>query len=698
MRRAILILTLLFLLPLVQAFCPVPPSLDVTPSQGAIVVDRTMRGTLSSDDPLAILGATNLDEESTLTYGDGRFTLKTNSTANQTKILFYAVAPDGCTGTVVVTYAIRRPPLITTTPPVGNLTVTEGRALRFTATAEAVVTRWLLDGDVVARKNTSFAYRADYNSAGRHTLTFVVQDEHGLVNNATWYLEVRNKNRAPVQVTKFLDAALPLGSEFTINLSHYFLDADKTKMDYVIETAGTTGYFETANLTITQKADMVTFHGDKEGKIFITVTATDPIGATATANTFAILVAGDVTRVAQTSYCGDNICFIDENCASCPEDCGMCNAEKCTPQWDCTPWGQCRFPGIQQRTCVVVNNCTEEGDVPADFQECDYEPRCDDGVMNGNETGVDCGGSCSPCPTCDDGLQNQGEEDVDCGGPCDPCPSCDDGLQNQKESDIDCGGPCDPCLPGSHCFVPAECNSYHCLAGVCQEASCDDNVLNQDEEETDCGGVCDPCPTCDDEQKNQDEYLVDCGGPCRECVWQDWIPVVLRWLFWPALALLTFSIIYLIRSIITSRILFLFKHGKVIHFFYEDGPTYKMVCGWNAFAKHLRIHRHKEMKEHIEQAIADLEEMRQHPPEHWKTALTERLHSLYGSMFSLGASSQLEILVYTVKKSKLPFCIKVIVLRNTKMLAMIELSKLYHSAEPAIDDVLRAIEELRKAF
>jgi len=51
-------------------------------------------------------------------------------------------------------------------------------------------------------------------------------------------------------------------------------------------------------------------------------------------------------------------------------------------------------------------------------------PTCTDGVQNGDETGVDCGGSCSPCettPTCTDGVQNGDETGVDCGGSCSPC-------------------------------------------------------------------------------------------------------------------------------------------------------------------------------------------------------------------------------------------------------------------------------------
>lgn len=56
-------------------------------------------------------------------------------------------------------------------------------------------------------------------------------------------------------------------------------------------------------------------------------------------------------------------------------------------------------------------------------EEDDVEPAatCMDGIQNGDETGVDCGGDCDPCPTCMDGIQNGDETGVDCGGTCDPC-------------------------------------------------------------------------------------------------------------------------------------------------------------------------------------------------------------------------------------------------------------------------------------
>ncbi|MEL6718247.1 MAG: hypothetical protein AAFP82_05990 [Bacteroidota bacterium] len=75
---------------------------------------------------------------------------------------------------------------------------------------------------------------------------------------------------------------------------------------------------------------------------------------------------------------------------------------------------------------------------------------CSDGVQNGMETGVDCGGpDCPACPTCSDGIQNGMETGVDCGGPdCNGCPpTCDDNIQNGDEEGIDCGGSSCPDCP-----------------------------------------------------------------------------------------------------------------------------------------------------------------------------------------------------------------------------------------------------------
>ncbi|PNQ74676.1 hypothetical protein C1T31_00595 [Hanstruepera neustonica] len=85
-----------------------------------------------------------------------------------------------------------------------------------------------------------------------------------------------------------------------------------------------------------------------------------------------------------------------------------------------------------------------------------YDPSCEGGSCttvgtgNGGVWYIDNIVQIGVIPTCDDGIQNGMETGVDCGGPdCDPCvPTCDDGIQNGNETGVDCGGPdCAPCIP-----------------------------------------------------------------------------------------------------------------------------------------------------------------------------------------------------------------------------------------------------------
>jgi hypothetical protein len=93
---------------------------------------------------------------------------------------------------------------------------------------------------------------------------------------------------------------------------------------------------------------------------------------------------------------------------------------------------------------------------------------CTDGIKNGTETGIDCGGSCvnvcAVTPTCTDGIKNGTEAGIDCGGSCvNTCSdggdsgdgsdsggsgsgTCTDGIKNGTEAGIDCGGSCSACI------------------------------------------------------------------------------------------------------------------------------------------------------------------------------------------------------------------------------------------------------------
>lgn len=117
-----------------------------------------------------------------------------------------------------------------------------------------------------------------------------------------------------------------------------------------------------------------------------------------------------------------------------------------------------------------------------------------DGVRNGEETDVDCGGGV--CPACGDSKGCR--ESADCAshicrqGVC-AKPACDDGAKNGDETDVDCGGSCGACGPGAGCSSDADCVSGDCKNGACV-SSCSDNAKGGSETDVDCGGPdCAPC-------------------------------------------------------------------------------------------------------------------------------------------------------------------------------------------------------------
>ena len=133
-------------------------------------------------------------------------------------------------------------------------------------------------------------------------------------------------------------------------------------------------------------------------------------------------------------------------------------------------------------------------DAPADVAFDAAE--CSDGVKDGNETDVDCGGGmCPPCPSSDHcevptDCQSKVCSDFIC-----QAPSCTDGVQNGTETDVDCGGPsCSPCADLKHCSANSDCVDKICTMGVCSLPTCTDGVKNGHETDVDCGGG--TCPKC----------------------------------------------------------------------------------------------------------------------------------------------------------------------------------------------------------
>ena len=92
---------------------------------------------------------------------------------------------------------------------------------------------------------------------------------------------------------------------------------------------------------------------------------------------------------------------------------------------------------------------------------------CSNAVLDGTETDVDCGGDCPGCPTGDMCAIGADCLSASCVGETCAAPACDDGLQNGDETAIDCGGgTCPGCPVGTGCTAGSDCAS-----GVCGSRS-----------------------------------------------------------------------------------------------------------------------------------------------------------------------------------------------------------------------------------
>jgi len=74
-----------------------------------------------------------------------------------------------------------------------------------------------------------------------------------------------------------------------------------------------------------------------------------------------------------------------------------------------------------------------------------------------------------------------------------PSMLCRDRAEDGDESDVDCGGSCQPCWAQKACRVAEDCQSRACDGGTCRAASCTDGVRDGYESDVDCGGSCPKC-------------------------------------------------------------------------------------------------------------------------------------------------------------------------------------------------------------
>lgn len=182
-----------------------------------------------------------------------------------------------------------------------------------------------------------------------------------------------------------------------------------------------------------------------------------------------------------TSHCGDGVQDGDETGVDCGGSCAKCGTgSECLRGEDCQS-------GYCNRIYGAIGVCVDD--------------HCVDGVQDGDETGVDCGGArCAKCKTwamcavnedCESGVSN--------GSFC-VASECFNREQDGLESGVDCGGDttCRRCFAGEGCFMPSDCgpSAESCVRsdpgqdqGVCQ-AACDNGVKDNDEPDVDCAWYC----------------------------------------------------------------------------------------------------------------------------------------------------------------------------------------------------------------
>jgi hypothetical protein len=199
-----------------------------------------------------------------------------------------------------------------------------------------------------------------------------------------------------------------------------------------------------------------------------------------------------------------------------------------TPATDCpTSPTLCKVPVCSLGVCAIQNaaagaTCNDQGGNICD-QYGNCVSSCLDHTLDGTETDVDCGGAYCDAQryTCQDGkkcLVGADCFDKVCTGNVCQAASCSDGVQNGTETGVDCGGNCSfltvpqTCPSGDTCYTASDCTSGECNSsdtcvqrangqqcynggGNCASGHCA-NVSNG------LGSIC-----CD----------TDCTGSCQYC-------------------------------------------------------------------------------------------------------------------------------------------------------------------------------------
>ncbi|MGV8150122.1 MAG: hypothetical protein ACP5NV_00140 [Candidatus Woesearchaeota archaeon] len=268
---------------------------------------------------------------------------------------------------------------------------------------------------------------------GNHILRITANDLSGCGNNVLikdFNISVIDSNHAPYLIQIIPNQTINRDTVYSFFLNNYFADIDGDILSYLSSQNN-----NLTSISIDNMTSLVNIRGLDCGESEFFFIATDPDGLTATSNTIVYSVQNcpqeedeetsgggggggggsgsffDCTsdwRCSRWSACASNgtrtlrcidyqgcnpddyIRFFSENCTYVPEE------YICEEKWECSEWSQC-LNDTHTRKCIDKNSCGTKNTKPPEQEACIPIASCFNGIRDGDETGIDCGGQCGSC-------------------------------------------------------------------------------------------------------------------------------------------------------------------------------------------------------------------------------------------------------------------------------------------------------------
>ena len=263
---------------------------------------------------------------------------------------------------------------------------------------------------------------------GTNTFDIYINDTSGCTNSYTakeFNVTVSGENEAPYLMKNIPNQQVIKDQYFRFYLNDYFADPDYDQLSYFsILQQGNTVRIKIVGNTVDIKGV-----GCGISKVYFV--ATDPFGLTAQSNTVEYEVTCPPESIIQNNTgrgsSGSSeirpTCEPDWRCslwAPCSEEnityqrcldyngceekyeqfmfknCTYEHNTICEEKWDCNDWSICT-EGLHTRACMDLRNCGTNTTRPIESETCSKISTCYNNIIDGDETGIDCGGSCGAC-------------------------------------------------------------------------------------------------------------------------------------------------------------------------------------------------------------------------------------------------------------------------------------------------------------